>query len=97
VRWRVVSEGWWREGPPLHTTYLVVPLDDGDVDELASGDSGIGWELVVCGIDVILGEQDRRVRLEVVRPHPHGLEGVRGRTRYPGTRTRGVDLAGEWD
>jgi hypothetical protein len=27
-------------------------LDDGDMDELASGDSGIGWELVVCGIDV---------------------------------------------
>jgi hypothetical protein len=51
VRGRVVSEGWRREGPPLRTTYLVVSLDDGDVDELTSGDSSVGWELVVCGID----------------------------------------------
>jgi hypothetical protein len=42
VHWRVVSEGWQREGPSLHTTYLVVSLDDGDVDELPSSNSGIG-------------------------------------------------------
>jgi hypothetical protein len=55
LRWRVVSEGWRREpeGPPLCTTYLVVSLGDADVDELASGDSGAWWELVVCGIDVV--------------------------------------------
>jgi hypothetical protein len=86
----------------------VVSLDDGDMDELASGDSGIGWELVVCGIDVgcvaevvgVLGErlwvsEDRRVRLEVVRPHPHGLEGaaqgVRGRTRVCRDSDEGVN------
>jgi hypothetical protein len=43
VRWRVVSE----DRPPLRITYLVISLDDGDVDELATGDSGVGWELVV--------------------------------------------------
>jgi hypothetical protein len=42
VHWRVVSEGWQREGPSLHTTYLVVSLDNGDVDELPSSNSGIG-------------------------------------------------------
>jgi len=29
-------------------TGFVVSLDDGDVDELASGDSGVGWEELVC-------------------------------------------------
>jgi hypothetical protein len=41
VHWQVMSEGWQREGPPLHTTYLVVSLDDGDMDKLPSGNSGI--------------------------------------------------------
>ena len=36
----------------MHTTYLVESLDDGDVDELTSGGSGVGWELIVYGIDV---------------------------------------------
>ena len=36
----------------MRTVYLAVSLDDGDVDELASGDSDVEWELVVCGIDV---------------------------------------------
>ncbi|KAI0289934.1 hypothetical protein BC826DRAFT_970659 [Russula brevipes] len=46
-RERGLAEG----GPPLRTTYLVVSLDDRDIDELTSGDSGVGWELVVCGVD----------------------------------------------
>jgi hypothetical protein len=39
IRYRVVSEGWRREGPPLRTAYLVVSHDNGDVHELASSGS----------------------------------------------------------
>jgi len=110
VRWRVVSEGWRREGPPLRTTGFVVSLDDGDADELTSGDGDVGWELVVYSIDVVCVAKlqaggrfrgNRRVCLQIVRPCPHGLEGaahgVRDRTRvsYAGTRESGFFLANE--
>jgi hypothetical protein len=36
----------------MRTTYLVVLHDDGDMDELASRGSGVGREVIVCGIDV---------------------------------------------
>jgi hypothetical protein len=75
VRGRVVSEGWRREGPPLCTTYLVVSLDDEDVDELTSGDSSVGWELVVCGIDV--------GRVADCRCSRGASVGFRGSTRSP--------------
>jgi hypothetical protein len=52
VHWRVVSKGWWREGPPLRTTHLVVTHDDGHVDDLAYGGSDVRRGLVVHGIDV---------------------------------------------
>jgi hypothetical protein len=36
----------------LRTTYLVVTHDNRDMDQLASGGSDVGRELIVCGVDV---------------------------------------------
>ncbi|KAI0290723.1 hypothetical protein BC826DRAFT_1176767 [Russula brevipes] len=66
-RKRGLAEG----GPPLRTTYLMVSLDDGDRDELTSGDRHWVLQGSVCGVS-----EDLRVRLEVVRPRSHGLEGA---------------------
>jgi hypothetical protein len=52
VRYGADELRWRRSIQYVNQMHLVMPHDDRNVDELSPDGDSLGWELIVCGVDV---------------------------------------------